>query len=215
MTAKNQDVEAGEQSLTGEQLPEEEICAANDAAAAEENVVCDHFETASETAEEDIADAAPEIDYQGEISNLQDRLLRLQADFQNYRKRMARELADARKVGVIDTLTAFLTVFDQLDMARIAAEKSDNVDAIRQGLDMINNTFAKELEGLGVERYSAVGKVFDPELHEAVAQQPSEEYPDGVISAQWCCGYRIGDRLLRAARVVVSSGNGEETKEEK
>ena len=209
MCEKNEKVEANEQIL-------EQEGSLNDDVVKEEETVCDHFESASEAADDDVqpdADAAPEVDYQGEISSLQDRLLRLQADFQNYRKRMARELADSRKVGVIDTLTAFLTVFDQLDMARIAAEKSDNVEAIRQGLDMINSTFAKELENLGVERFSAVGETFDPGLHDAVAQQPSDEYPEGVVSSQWCCGYRLGERLLRPARVVVSSG-AEKTQEE-
>lgn len=203
MTAKKKNIK-NEQELQETLVPEEQV---NECGAAGEEQPGDHFESAIEAAAEE---TVSEVDYQAEIAAMQDKLLRLQADYQNYRKRMARELADARKVGVIDTLTAFLTVFDQLDMARAAAEKSDNMEAIRQGLAMINNTFAKELDDLGVERFSAVGETFDPELHDAVAQQPSAEYAEGIVSAQWCCGYRLGDRLLRPARVVVSSGSGEE-----
>ncbi len=169
---------------------------------------CETGPCAAETGE---AAADPAAALQAELAACQDKLLRCQADYQNYRKRMARDIADARKVGVIDTLSSFLTIFDQLDMARTAAERSDNVDALRQGLEMIGNTFAKELENLGVTRFSARGEKFDPALHEAVAQQPDDQVPEGTVSAEWSCGYRLGDRLLRPARVVVSSGPARET----
>ena len=87
------------------------------------------------------AAADPVAALREELAACQDKLLRCQADYQNYRKRMARDIADARKVGVIDALSSFLTVFDQLDMARTAAERSDNVEALRQGLEMIGGTF--------------------------------------------------------------------------
>lgn len=168
---------------------------------------CDAEKCETETSETGACEAAdPVAALREELAACQDRLLRCQADYQNYRKRMARDIADARKVGVVDTLSSFLTIFDQLDMARTAAERSDNVEALRRGLEMIGDTFAKELENLGVSRFSAKGEKFDPALHEAVAQQPDENVPEGVVSAEWSCGYRLGDRLLRPARVVVSSG---------
>lgn len=207
MGKKNKDI--AEKDIRAEETAAEEKDIQPEA---EEKETCtsSNFEGECEVGENPV----PEPDYQAENAVLQDKLLRLQADYQNYRKRMARELADARKVGVIDTLTSFLTVFDQLDMARVAAAQSDNVEALRQGLEMINNTFAKELENLGVARFSAVGEKFDPELHDAVAQQPSEDFEEGVVSGQWCCGYKLGDRLLRPARVVVSAGSGKKDAED-
>lgn len=136
----------------------------------------------------------------------QDKLLRLQAEFQNYRKRAAKEISSARIVGLTETIVPFLQVFDHFNMAVIAAEKSDNMDAIRQGLGMILTEYCKALEELGVERIDAVGEIFNPEHHEAIAEEASEETEEGRVIKQWSCGYKMGEKLLRPAGVVVSSG---------
>jgi molecular chaperone GrpE len=81
------------------------------------------------------------------------------------------------------------------------------MDAIRDGLKMILTEFGKAIEELGIEKIDAVGKEFDPNLHEAMANEPSDEVEEGVVIKQWTCGYRMGDRLLRPANVVVSSGS--------
>ena len=86
----------------------------------------------------------------------------LQADYQNYRRRMIKELADARQIGVIGTLDPFLRVADFLGMADTAAKQSDNIDAIRQGLAMILNEFNKAFDDLGVKKLDSIGKPFDP-----------------------------------------------------
>jgi molecular chaperone GrpE len=91
-------------------------------------------------------------------------------------------------------------------MAMMAAEKSDNMDAILQGMNMIQNEYIKALDELGVVRFDALGKNFDPALHEAVAHEPSDVIEEGKITKQWNCGYRLGEKLLRPATVVVSSG---------
>ncbi len=162
-------------------------------------------DTATETAvSENEADA--QADAQAALAELSDKLLRTQAEYQNYRKRMSREISDARRVGVVDTLEVFLPLFDHFGMAVQAAEKSDNVQAIRQGLAMIADEYAKALDELGVKKFDAVGSKFDHNRHDAVAQEPSDTIPEGVVSRQWNCGYAMGDRVLRPARVVVSSG---------
>ncbi len=141
-----------------------------------------------------------------ERDDIKAKYLYLQAEYQNYRKRVAKDLADARAYATADTLGPFLTVFDYLAMAENAADKSDNLDALKQGLKMIIAEYRKAFDELGVKPLEAAGAKFDPELHEAVAHEPSDCVPEGLISKVWSSGYKIGDRLLRPARVVVSAG---------
>lgn len=149
-----------------------------------------------------------------EFKELQDKYLYLQAEYQNYRKRVVKDIADARSYAVSATLTPFLSVFDYLTMAGVAAEQSDNLESIRQGLKMIMGEFFKAFDELGVKKMESVGQKFDPNLHDAVANEPSESVPEGVIIREWTGGFKHGDKLLRAARVVVSSGAPEEEKKD-
>jgi len=141
-----------------------------------------------------------------ELAESKDDLLRLKADFQNYRMRAAKEIANARVFGQTDTILPFLQVFDHFSMAMTAAEKSDNMDAIKQGLEMILKEYKKGLDELGVAHYDAVGEKFDPKLHDAMTNEPSDEVEEGYVIKQWNGGYKLGERLLRPATVVVSSG---------
>jgi molecular chaperone GrpE len=156
--------------------------------------------------EEVCATEEAEADMNAKLAEMNDKYLRLQAEFQNYRKRTAKEVSAARLVGQVDALTPFLQVFDHFNMAVTAAETAANMDAIRDGLKMILSEFSKAIDELGIEKIDAVGKAFDPNLHEAMANEPSDEVEEGVVIKQWTCGYRMGDRLLRPANVVVSSG---------
>ncbi len=142
-----------------------------------------------------------------ELADLKEKMLYLQADYQNYRKRTLKDIADARMLGITSTLDPFLRVFDFLGMARTAAEKSDNVEAIRQGVEMIIQEYVKAFEDLGVRKQDSMHKPFDPEWQEAVGQEPSETVPEGHVIKEWTAAYRIGDRLLRPAKVVVSTGS--------
>ena len=119
---------------------------------------------------------------------------------------MVKDIADARSYTVSDTLSPFLSVYDYLSMAGIAAEHSDNLESIRMGLKMIMGEFFKAFEELGVTKLESVGQKFDPNLHEAVANEASETVPEGEIIREWNCGFKRGEKLLRPARVVVSSG---------
>ncbi len=154
-------------------------------------------------------EVSPEAVLKAEVAELKDQLLRKEADYQNYRKRMAREVSDARRMGLVETITPFLQVFDLFEMAMKAADKSDNVAALKQGLEMILAQYGKTIDELGVQKFDAVGETFDPMWHDAVAYENNEEVAEGVIIKQWNCGYKMGDRLLRPARVIVSSGKAE------
>ena len=140
------------------------------------------------------------------LAEAQSKFLYLQAEYQNFRKRSVKDIADARSYAYADALNPFMTVFDYLAMADTAAVNSDNIESIRQGLKMIIAEFNKAFDTLGVTAIDAVGKPFDPELHEAVAHEPSDSVPEGVVIKQWSSGFKMGGKLLRPARVVVSSG---------
>ncbi len=153
--------------------------------------------TAEPTAEEKLAAAL-------------EKYLYLQAEYQNYRKRAAKEISDARVVAQEDTLVPFLSVYDFLTMAQSAAQKSDNIESLRQGVDMIIAQFFKAFEDLGVKPFDATGEVFDPNRHEAVGKESSDTVPAGTVIKAWNCGFTLGSRLLRPARVVVSTGKAAE-----
>ena len=205
------DEQEKEQCTAAENTEAQENAAENVETAAAENAV-ENPETAaaeenSESAAEETAEeVSVEETLSKEVAELKDALLRKEADFQNYRRRMAREVSDARRVGLVETITPFLQVFDLFDMAMKAAEKSDNVAALKQGMEMILAQFGKSIDELGVQKFDAVGTTFDPMLHDAMAYENSDEAAEGVIIKQWNCGYKLGDKLLRPARVIVSSG---------
>ena len=157
-------------------------------------------------APESEVEVSPEAVLKAEVAALKDQLLRKEADYQNYRKRMAREVSDARRIGLVETIIPFLQVFDLFEMAMKAAESSDNVAALKQGLEMILAQYGKTIDELGVQKFDAVGESFDPMWHDAVAYENSDTAAEGVIIKQWNCGYKMGERLLRPARVIVSSG---------
>ncbi|MBE6357249.1 MAG: nucleotide exchange factor GrpE [Lentisphaerae bacterium] len=160
----------------------------------------------AQTWEEPVPELSETDKLKAELAAAQEKFLYLQAEYQNFRKRSARDISDVRAHAVVDTLTPFLSVADFLGMAQSAAEKSDNLDAIKQGLVMIIAQFDKALEEMSVRKFSAVGEKFDPELHDAVGREASDTVPDGVVIREWNCGYKIGEKLLRPARVLVSSG---------
>ena len=175
----------------------------------------ENFQDAQEMPEEPVLSELEKA--QQELEETRQKLLYLQADYQNYRRRMIKELADMRQMGVTTTLEPFLRVFDYLNMADTAAQKSDNVEAIRQGVAMIIAEYIKVFDDLGVTKVDSVGKAFDPQWHEAVAQEPSDTVPEGSIIREWQPAYKMGEKILRAAKVVVSTGKpapAEETAEE-
>ncbi len=139
-------------------------------------------------------------------AELNDKLLRTRAEFENYRKRVQREFAEIRSQTKISTVQEFLPVYDHFQMALEHASQSDDVGALRQGIELIQNEFSRTLETLGIVPLQAVGEPFNPEEHEAMAQEPSAEVPEGRVTRQWKVGFKAGERLVRPASVIVSSG---------
>lgn len=199
------------QEKNHDEVPE----AVRPAEAAEETAVPQENAEAQPASEPQEDPVKKEIEtLKSELAAVQEKLIYLQADYQNFRKRTSKDISDARVYGAANALEPFITVYDYLMMARQAAEKSDKIEQIRQGLSMIIDQYLKAFEESGVSRVKTVGEPFDPTLHEAVAREASDEVPEGIILKEWTGGYRFGERLLRPAKVVVSSGPREEKPEE-
>ena len=150
------------------------------------------------------------------IAELKDTVLRTRADFDNFRKRTQRDIADARAYGKISALEELLPIFDTFKMAMMAANM-DNADlnTLLAGMNMIENQFTQSFSALGIDELNGVGQKFDPNLHDAVSEEFSDEVEAGTIISQHRCGYKMGERLIRAATVIVSKGpENEEAGEE-
>ncbi|HUG11681.1 MAG TPA: nucleotide exchange factor GrpE [Opitutaceae bacterium] len=157
------------------------------------------------------ADAAAEIAAAvAEAAKNRDAYLRAMADFDNYRRRVVRERDDERARAVAGLLEDFLPVLDGLNLAASSAASASDAATLSKGVAIVADQFTETLARHGVERIEpAAGDVFDPNDHEAVAHAPSAEVAEGRVIQIVRPGYRIGRRLVRAASVVVSSGEPE------
>lgn len=165
-----------------------------------------HDATAAIQAEAPASSApAPECDYRVLYEQANDRWLRTRADFDNYRKRMQRELAESRFQVIMQTVAEFLCLHDQLKLAIEHVRSAADAPAIRQGLELTSAEFDRILAGLGVTHIAAAGAPFDPAVHEAIAQEPSAA-PAGTVLRELKTGFTLGGRLLRPATVTVSAG---------
>jgi molecular chaperone GrpE len=139
-----------------------------------------------------------------EVTRLKDALLRTAADFDNFRKRSRREMEDARRGGREDLLRALLPVFDNLERAIQSAQRSSDVKAMTEGLTMVQRQFVDALGREGIQRVATVGQAFDPSVHEAIQQVETADHAPGTVLAEVQPGYTQGERLVRAAMVVVA-----------
>jgi molecular chaperone GrpE len=129
---------------------------------------------------------------------------RTKADFENYRKRAARETAAAQQRGVIKLVRELLPAVDNLNRALAAAAASGNGDELASGIKLVHDELIAALRRAGVELFSPEGERFDPEHHEAVAQQPVDGAEAGTVVEVYQQGCRLGDAVIRPARVVVA-----------
>lgn len=139
-----------------------------------------------------------------ERDRMRDQLLRIAADFDNFRKRSRKEIEEVRRRAIEDTLREMLPVVDNLERAAGAMTEASDLGAVTQGVQMVLRGFEDIASRLGLKRVPAVGQQFDPTCHDAVQQQETDEHPPGTIVAEVVPGYFLGDRLLRPAMVVVA-----------
>ena len=137
-----------------------------------------------------------------------DAQLRLAAELDNLRRRTQREIENERRAALERCVLEFLPVKDGLDLGLAAAGGAADAAKLADGMQATQRLFASALERLGVEELDPTGQAFDPELHEAMMVQPSADHPDGTVLAVVQRGYRVAGRVIRPARVVVSSRPG-------
>ena len=141
-----------------------------------------------------------------ELADANDRALRLQAEMQNLRQRTAREIADERRYATLPILRDLLPVLDNIDRAIDAAQKAGEAENLLEGFRLVRQQLATLLERNHCEPIEAEGQPFDPNFHAAILQQPSADVPAGTVTMVAQTGYKLHDRVVRPAQVIVSAG---------
>jgi molecular chaperone GrpE len=152
------------------------------------------------------AAADPTAELKAEVEKWKDLALRTAAELDNFRKRSSRDMQDARAYANADLLRGLLPILDTFEMGLEAARAESEQSIVFQGLKMVQGMFGNFLRDLGVEEVPAEGLAFDPNLHEALSTEASDTVPDHAVIRVQRRGYRLKERLLRPANVVVSSG---------
>jgi len=140
------------------------------------------------------------------LAQAQDKYLRLFAEFENYRTRTAKEQLELISTANGKLLAKLSEVKDNFDRAFAEENKSGDLEAFEKGVKLIQEQFDKVLTEFGLETIDPAGEVFDPNFHEALMNQPSENVPEGNVVQVYQKGYKIKNKLLKTAKVIVSSG---------
>ena len=153
--------------------------------------------------------AQPEDDSEGlqaDLDRFRDLALRSQADFENYKKRAAREKEEAIKYANSSLLEKLIAIVDNFELGLEAARAEGEKSPVFSGMSMVLKQLMDFLTDNGLKPIDAAGQKFDPNLHEAIAHEPSNKFAEGIVIRQTRRGYKMKDRLLRPSSVVVSSG---------
>ncbi len=170
----------------------------------DESVKEDNIEaTTEEGASQEAADSWKE-----KYEQLNNQYIRLAADFDNFRKRQEQEREALLKYGAENTVKKLLEVIDNFDRGLKAIETVDDCDKVKECYNLAYKNFNDVLTKIGVEAIKAEGEAFDPNLHEAVMQTPTNDKPEHTIIAELQKGYKLGDKVLRPALVNVATPEG-------
>ena len=160
----------------------------------------------------DSQDAAPESTetaediLKAELAAANDRNLRLMAEFDNFRRRSAKEQLEIIETANGKLLEKLSEVLDNFERAFASENKAKDLETFEKGMQMIHDQFAKVLTDAGLEQLDPTGEEFDPNCHEALMQQPSEEVPENHVVTVFMKGYKLKNKILKPAKVIVSSG---------
>ncbi|AIE87828.1 Heat shock protein GrpE [Fimbriimonas ginsengisoli Gsoil 348] len=144
---------------------------------------------------------------QDELNGTKEQLLRTMADFQNFRKRNQNEVAQLRQFATENFVTALLPVLDNFERTVTHLQQGATAEQALVGIQAVERQLRAVLEGQNVRRIEAIGTPFDPEVHEAIGMEPSTEHPAGTVVVEAEPGYKMGDRIIRPARVKVATGS--------
>jgi len=154
---------------------------------------------------EDEAEEPTELEKaHAERDRMREQLLRIAADFDNFRKRSRKEIEEVRRRAIEDTLREVLPIVDNLERAAGAMGDATEVAAVADGVHMVLRGFEDIASRLGLKRVPGVGNQFDPTCHDAMQQEETDEHAPGTIVTEIVPGYYLGERLLRPAMVVVA-----------
>jgi molecular chaperone GrpE len=168
----------------------------------------DRERVVSEVSETKEADRVAEIASKNrEIQSLCDRLLRLQAEFENFKKRTAKERMELIKFANEGLLLEIIPVLDSLDRAIESAKGNSNIENLLEGLELVRRLLSVLLERAGVKEITAQGQPFDPQLHEAISVEKSGIHPDNTVVEEIQRGYILHNRVLRPAMVRVAKSS--------
>src|SRR5476651_1627599 len=150
------------------------------------------------------ADENEDDNLQADLDRFRDLALRSQADFDNFKKRATREKEDAIKYANSSLLERLISIVDNFELGLSAAKSEGEESAVYSGMSMVLKQLTDFLAENGLQPIAAEGEKFDPNLHEAIAHEPGDTVPEGIVVRQTRRGYRFKDRLLRPSAVVVS-----------
>lgn len=154
---------------------------------------------------EEVSDSQDQLlDKTDEIDAVNDKYLRLAAEFENYKRRVQRDQSDTIRFANEKLLRDMLPTLDNLERAIQSGRNQDNVDGILEGIDLTYKHFLETLQKIGVTQVSSVGEIFDPAKHQAVGQVESSSVPENAIIEEYQKGYFLHDRILRPAMVTVA-----------
>lgn len=189
--------EQGQENMTNEPIDSQEV-----PLTAEEN----QAEASTENTENTV-EISPEEQLKAQLDEVNDKYIRLLAEFDNFKRRTAKERIELFKVANQETLKAMITVLDDFDRAQKSMDTANDIDALKEGLKLVHHKLKTTLQNQGLaEMENAVGKAFDTDVHEAVTNipAPSEELKGKVVD-ELEKGYLLNDKVIRFAKVVVGA----------
>jgi molecular chaperone GrpE len=173
-------------------------------AAGEAEGSAESTETPTDSAEAAQTEAAPTTEQ--ELERLRDENLRLMAELRNVQQRAQRERQEALRYAEADFARDLLVILDDLERTQESARSAEDVKAVGEGVRIVYEHFLKVLRGRHIEPIEALGRPFDPDLHEALMQRPHDDQPAGTVIQELARGYRMRERVIRPSKVIVSSG---------
>lgn len=162
-------------------------------------------EETKEAEQTEAKEGSKDNELQAKYDELNNKYIRLAADFENFRKRQAQEREDLLKYGAVNTLKQLIEVLDNFDRGQKAVENIEDCQKVKESFNLVMKQMKDTLAKLGLEVIETEGKEFDPNFHEAVMQTPTNEHPEGTIINELQKGYKVGDKVLRASLVNVAS----------
>lgn len=157
-----------------------------------------------EPSEQSAEEQAPAPDLQAEVERYRDQALRAAADLENFRKRMIREKEEAIRFANAGLLEKLLPILDNFELGLDAARSDEAAQGIVSGFSMVHRQLGDFLQTSGLQPIDAVGQAFDPKLHDALGHEADPDQPEGTVLRQLRRGYRLADRLVRPASVIVN-----------